>query len=61
MIPPEALPDHDRYSFFLGNSSNPPYSLDLNPIEHVWIHLKRYFQAKYSDIANTPGGLIDLM
>ena len=35
---------------------HPPYSSDLNPIEHVWIHLKRYLQAKYPDIANSPGG-----
>ena len=38
------------------NQTNPPYSSDLNPIEHVWVHLKRYLQAKYPDIANTPGG-----
>ena len=35
---------------------HPPYTLDLNPIEHVWVYLKRYLQAKYPDIANTPVG-----
>ena len=34
----------------------PPYSPDLNPIEHVWIHLKRYLHKMYPDIADTPGG-----
>lgn len=35
---------------------HPPYSPDLNPIEHVWVHLKRQLHRKYPDIATTPGG-----
>lgn len=35
---------------------HPPYSPDLNPIEHAWVHLKRYLQKKYPDISQTPGG-----
>jgi len=34
----------------------PIYRPDPNPIEHVWVHLKRYLHRKYPDIANTPGG-----
>ena len=33
-----------------------PYSPDLNPIEHVWVRLKRQLHKMYSDIATTPGG-----
>ena len=35
---------------------HPPYSPDLNPIEHVWVYLKRYLHKKYPDIADNPGG-----
>jgi transposase len=34
----------------------PPYSPDLNPIEHVWKHLKEKMHERYPDISNTPGG-----
>ena len=46
--------------FFQNNKipvdNHPPYSPDLNPIEHVWVHLKRQLHRKHPDIATTPGG-----
>jgi transposase len=36
--------------------AHPPYSPDLNPIEHVWVVLKQRLHKKYPNIANTPGG-----
>jgi len=35
----------------------PPYSPDLNPIEHVWVELKHRLYRKYPDIGNTEDGL----
>ena len=35
---------------------HPPYSPDLNPIEHVWVVLKKQLHKLYPDIADTPGG-----
>lgn len=29
---------------------HPPYSPDLNPIEHIWVHMKRVLHKKYPDI-----------
>jgi transposase len=28
----------------------PPYSPDLNPIEHLWAHLKQYINAHYPEL-----------
>ena len=35
---------------------HPPYSPDLDPIEHVWAVLKQQLHKQHPDIADTPGG-----
>ena len=34
----------------------PPYSPDLNPIEHVWVELKKQLHQQYPMIGDTAGG-----
>ena len=35
---------------------HPPYSPDSNPIEHVWVELKKRLHQQYPRIGDTPGG-----
>ena len=44
----------ERYNIQV--NEHPPYSPDLNPIEHVWVVLKQQLHKQYPDIAGTPCG-----
>jgi transposase len=35
----------------------PPYSPDLNPMEHVWVELKHWLNRKYTEIGKKKGDL----
>ena len=37
--------------------AHPPYSPDLDPIEHAWVLLERQVMKAYTDLADTPGGV----
>ena len=44
----------ERYNIQV--DEHPPYSLGLNPIEHVWVVLKQRLHKQYPEIADTPCG-----
>jgi transposase len=56
-------PVHKAYSPMIWLTANdikledwPPYSPDMNPIEHVWKRLKDKLHTSYPNLANTRGG-----
>ena len=34
---------------------HPPYSTDINPIEHIWVHMKAKLHEMYPDVFNMKG------
>lgn len=51
---------YETRRFFNRNSITvmdwPPYSPDLNPIEHVWVHLKTAIRRDHPELDNLPSG-----
>ena len=37
-------------------AKHPAYSPNMNPIEHVWVYIKRQLHKKYLHLLNMPGG-----
>jgi hypothetical protein len=37
-------------------ANHPPFSPDLNPIQHAWVLLKKQLLVDYPNIGDTPGG-----
>ena len=37
-------------------ADHPPFSLDMNPIEHLWFHLKKIVQQQYLELTNIGSG-----
>jgi hypothetical protein len=37
-------------------AKHPPFSPDMNPIEHIWFHLKKHVQLLHPELANMGSG-----
>ena len=46
-----------RCGGYVKDCGDPPYLLDLNPIEHGRVLLKRHVTEDYPDLADTSGGV----